>query len=106
MLDAIAADRSILCNRANEPNTHLSRTLSYCAGNRRGTLHQHWYAGKYFLHMVSQMGVRWILAAGKDMHITGSENVHLYLVSRQGGSIEDPTPDVDNDAAVTTFSGF
>jgi dipeptidyl aminopeptidase/acylaminoacyl peptidase len=47
-----------------------------------------------------------VLVGAKDMRIAGTSNVHLYLVSREGGAIEDMTADVNNHATVAAFAGF
>lgn len=47
-----------------------------------------------------------ILVAAKDRRIEGSSNAHLYLVSREGDSIQDITAAIDNHATPAAFNGY
>ncbi len=101
-----SSEIGVLCNRADDRDRSFIKDLwaiSRETGEARrisnGTL-------EIWSYSWSPDGSQVILAAGKDIRIAGIENIHLYLVSRQGGSIEDATPDVDNNAAIAAFAGF
>ena len=44
--------------------------------------------------------------AAKDRRIEGSSNAHLYLVSREGDSMQDITATIDNHATPAAFNGY
>ncbi len=101
-----SSEIGVLCNRAEDRDHSFVKDLWAVAretGEARrisdGTLE----IGSYSW---SPDGRRVILAAAKDERLAGSDNFHLYLVSRQGGSIEDVTPEIDNHTAVAAFTGF
>jgi dipeptidyl aminopeptidase/acylaminoacyl peptidase len=47
-----------------------------------------------------------ILVAAKDRRIEGSSNARLYLVSREGGCIQDMTAAIDNHVTPAAFNGY
>jgi dipeptidyl aminopeptidase/acylaminoacyl peptidase len=96
----------VLCNRAEDRDRSFVKDLWAIAretGEARRISNGTLEIGAYSW---SPDGRHVILAAGKDERLAGSDNVHLYLVSRQGGSIEDVTPEIDNHTAVVAFAGF
>jgi len=101
-----SSEIGVLCNRADDRDRSFVMDLWAIARETAearlisdGTLEIGAYAW-------SPDGRQAIIVGAKDIRITGTSNVHLYLVSREGGMIEDMTADVDNHATVAAFAGF
>jgi dipeptidyl aminopeptidase/acylaminoacyl peptidase len=101
-----SSEIGVLCNRADDRDrsfvTDLWAIDCETAEARRisdGTLEIGAYAW-------SPDGRQAILAGAKDIRIAGTSNFHLYLVSREGGSIEDMTDDVDIHATIASYAGY
>jgi dipeptidyl aminopeptidase/acylaminoacyl peptidase len=101
-----SSEIGVLCNRADDRDRSFIKDLWAIAretGEARRISNGTLEIGAYSW---SPDGSQVILAAAKDERLDGSENAHLYLVSRQGGSIEDVTPEIDNHTAIAAFAGF
>jgi dipeptidyl aminopeptidase/acylaminoacyl peptidase len=101
-----SSEIGVLCNRADDRDRSFITDLWVIARDTAearcisdGTLEIGAYAW-------SPDGQQAIIAGGKDIRIAGTSNFHLYLVSREGGNIEDMTADLDIHATIASYAGF